>query len=111
MWLNNIIVTIAIIVLIPDYTTCKCQYQKNISKHETENCNEKYVFHNYSDLKQNTEYVKDKKIIPNLFFGDVLANKLREFIVFSNINEKCTKDGQHFVTEFNNQTLWAVQSM
>jgi len=76
-----------------------------------ENCNEKYVFHDYSDLKQNTEYVKDKKINPNAFFGDVLANKLREFIIFSNINEKCTKDGQNFVTEFNKQTLWAVQSM
>lgn len=30
-----------------------------------------------------------------VFIGDMLADSLRNFIPFSNVNEKCTRDGQH----------------
>lgn len=38
-----------------------------------------------------------------------MANALKGFVPFSYINEKCTRDGQLFVMEFNNQTQWAVK--
>lgn len=111
MWSINIIIciTISTFAIVPGTTVtgiaCEFQHDGN----ETKNRNEKYV-RGY-DLKENTERVENKKINPNVFFGDILANALREFVIFSNTNEKCTEDGQHYATEFNNQTLWAVQSM
>jgi len=49
------------------------------------------------------------KLNSYLYFGDIMANALKDFVPFSYVNEKCTRDGQLFVMEFNNQSQWAVK--
>lgn len=50
------------------------------------------------------------KLDSNIFFGDIFANSMRDFIPFSDGNANCTRDGRYFITEFNNQNTWAVKS-
>lgn len=102
---KNVWITVIVINILLSSRVCQTQFQniselitKNKEKNTTQNT---YITHfSYNGSKLNS----------HIFFGDILANSLKDFVPFSNVNKKCTKDGQYFVKEFNNQTIWAVQS-
>lgn len=103
----------SVIITIASYIVCQFQSQFN-KKFKIKNQDKKVFQKQY--VTQNVKFITDDinngiSMSSNLYFGDILRNSLNRFMVYSNVNEKCTSDGKHFVTEFNNQTLWAVQSM
>lgn len=113
MELYNILLTMTVIITTANFILCQFQSQF-INEFKIKN-QDKQIFQKQY-VTQNGKFITDNinngiGINSRLYLGDILRNSLNRFIVNSNINEKCTSDGEYFVTEFNNQTLWAIQSM
>jgi len=103
---KKIWITIIVINILLSSRVCQTQFQ---------NITESFTKNKEKNATQNAEYITNFSynssiLNSHIFFGDILANSLKDFVPFSDVNKKCTKDGQHFVKEFNNQTIWAVQS-
>ncbi|KAE9539481.1 hypothetical protein AGLY_004733 [Aphis glycines] len=112
MWFEYIWTTLTAVAVITSNSVSHAQSQNTSESKITRHLGNDIV-HNEHDIlnTRNITQIIDNgnKINTQTLFGDIIANSMKNFIPFSNVNEKCTKDGQHFVNDLNNQTLWAVK--
>jgi len=114
MWLEYIWITLTAIVVITNNSVSHAQ-SHNASESKITRHLGNYVVQKDHDDTLNTKNItpiidNENTINTQTLFGDIIANSMKNFLPFSNANDNCTKDGQHYVNDLNNQTLWAVKS-
>jgi len=113
MWFEYIWTTLTAVAVITSNSVSYAQSQNTSESKITRHLGNDIV-HNEHDIlnTRNITQIIDNgnKTNTQTLFGDIIANSMKNFIPFSNVNENCTKDGQHFVNDLNNQTPWAVKS-
>jgi len=113
MWFEYVWIALTAIAVISNNSVSHAQSQ-NTSESTVIHLNNEQVKKEYV-LTPNTEKISrvinnGNKINTQTLFGDIIANSMKNFLPFSNVNENCTRDGQQFKNALNNQTLWAVKS-
>lgn len=96
MWLKNTWITIMAILVISSNIACQNESQSII---------ENKIVQNNSIVVNKNNKNNSRKLI-----GDIISNIMKDFVPHSDIDKHCTKDGQTFIDDLNNQTLWAVRS-
>lgn len=112
MWFEYIWITLTAIAVISNKSISHAQSQ-NTSEYIIKNLRNDYVQkeHGTPNTENLTQIINDgNKINTQTLFGDIIANSMNKFLPFSNVNKNCTRDGQLFMNDLNNQTLWAVKS-
>lgn len=114
MWLKYVYIwiTLTAIAVISNINVSHAQIQ-NTNKSQISHLENEKVRkeHDISNTENITQIINNgNKINTETLFGDVIANSMKNFLPFSNVNENCTRDGQLFVNGLNNQALWAVKS-
>ncbi|XP_025190645.1 nose resistant to fluoxetine protein 6-like [Melanaphis sacchari] len=111
MWFECIWIALIAIAIITNNSVSHAQSQNtsefNITHPENDKVQREYKTLNTKNITKVID--NGNKINTQTIFGDIIANSMKNFLPFSNVNENCTKDGQHFVNNLNNQTLWAVK--
>ncbi|KAL4091363.1 hypothetical protein QTP88_026065 [Uroleucon formosanum] len=111
MWFEYIWITLTAIAVISNKSISHAQSQ-NTSEYIIKNLRNDYVQkeHGTPNTENLTQIINDgNKINTQTLFGDIIANSMNKFLPFSNVNKNCTRDGQLFMNDLNNQTLWAVK--
>jgi len=112
MWFEYIWLALTAIAVISNKSVSHAQSQ-NTSESKIQKLRNDYVQKEYGtpNTENPTQSINDgNKINTQTLFGDIIANSMKKFLPFSNVNENCTRDGQQFMNGLNNQTLWAVKS-
>lgn len=112
MWFEYIWITLTAIAVISNKSISHAQGH-NTSESIIKNLRNDYVQKEHGTLNTEnlTQIINDgHKINTQTLFGDIIANSMNKFLPFSNVNENCTRDGELFMNDLNNQTLWAVKS-
>lgn len=116
MWLRNVWLILTITAIISINSNSQVQ-SKSISESKIKDQIERKIeigsrVRNMENITSTTlKALKYDGIeIDSLWFGDIMANSVRNFLPFSYVNKKCTSDGKLFADNLKNQTQWAVQS-
>lgn len=107
MWLLNTWITIAtIIIAISSSCTCQIEFQNNNTNGKVQTAS-----YNKQNTKNSTNVLNNNNVFNSqVLLGDIIANTMKRFLPFSNVNKNCTRDGRQYMIGLNNQIIWAVQS-